>query len=885
MEELMRWMYKLALRFRSLFHRSHVENELSEELRFHMERLTEENAARGMMTEEARYAALRGLGGVEQIKEECRDMRQVNYIEDFFRDIRYGLRMVAKSPGFIAAAVLTLALGIGANIAIFSVVNAVLVRPLPYRDAGRLVMLWSTEPKKGWRGQASPLDFVTWRQESRSFESLAAIRPNSAILTGRGEPVRLSGGQISAGFFETLGIAPQLGRIFAPAEYRPGGERVVLIAHGLWQERFGSDPGIIGRSIRLSDELFTVVGVMPDALQFPIDGLKFWLPLELNEAQPDDRHFLFVVARLKDGKGVAEARTDVATTAGRLEKQFPGSHAAYGAAVVPLRESFTGAVRPALALLSGAVGMLLLIVCGNVASLLLARASARGREIAVRLALGASRWRLARTMLTESLLLALAGGALGVALAYGGIRLLLASLASDLTLPSYLRTVALDSRVLAFMLVLCVIAGLISGLLPALRSSRHDPYAALKEGAGTTTAGLRQLRLRGTLIVAELALTSILLVAAGLLMQNAVRLQRTDPGLRPDHVLVMDVALPRARYREPQQRAAFYRDALDRIRSLSGVRYVGAVNNLPFRDWTGFNFTIEGHPTPAPSEVPEALERIASPDYFQAMGIPVLKGRAFTDGEGPSTMPVVMVNAALVRRYFSGEDPVGRRLRPGGPDEPGAPWYTIVGVVGDVRHLGMEAAPSPEIYALQAQDPWPGMTIVVRTEPDPWAMAAAVKNQLWAVDPDLPISGMASMSQVLSDSLWPSRILTCLQGIFAAIALLVSSVGLYAVVSQSVTLRRHEFGVRLAVGAEPAQILRLVLSQGLKLILLGMGAGLLGAIALARSLSALLPVVSPTDPWTYAGASAVMAVVALAACWQPARRAAGVDPMVALRYE
>jgi predicted permease len=882
---MMRWFYKLPLRFRSLFLKSRVEQELSDELRFHLEELVEEKVAKGMTPREARYAALRELGGVDQIKEKCRDMRQVNYIEDFLGDIRYGLRVLAKRPGFSATAVLTLALGIGANIAIFSGVNAALVRPLPYRDSGRLVTLWSTEPKKGWRGQASPLDFVTWRQESRSFESLAAIRPGSATLIGRGEPVELSGGRISAGFFETLGIAPQLGRTFAPTEYRPGGARVVLIAHGFWQERFGSDPGIIGRSIHLSDEIFNVIGVMPDALQFPIDGLKFWLPLELNEARLDDRHFLFVVARLKCGKRVAEAQTDVATIAGRLEKRFPGSHAGHGAAVVPLREAFTAGVRPALALLSGAVGMLLLIVCGNVASLLLARASARGREIAVRLALGASRWRLTRTMLTESLVLALAGGALGVALAYGGIRLLLASLPTDLAVPSYFKTAALDGRVLAFMLALCVITGLVSGLLPALRSSRFDPYAALKEGAGATTASWRQLRLRSTLIVAELALTSILLVAAGLLMQNVIRLQRTDPGLRPDHVLVMDVTLPRAKYHKPQQRAAFYRDALDRVRSLPGVRYVGAVNDLPFRGWTGFTFTIEGHRTPTPGEVPEALERIASPDYFHAMGIPVLKGRAFTDGEGPSTMPVVMVNAALARRYFPGEDPVGRRLRPGGPDEPGAPWYTVVGLVGDVRHLGIEAAPRPEVYTLQAQDPWPGMTIVVRTEPDPLAMAPAVKNQLWAVDPDLPISGVARMTQVLSDSLWPSRALTYLQGCFAVIALLVASIGLYAVVSQSVTLRRHEFGVRLAIGAEPAQIIRLMLSQGLKLILLGMTIGLLGAIALARWLTALLPVVSPTDPWTYAGASGVMAVVALAACWQPARRAAQVDPIVALRHE
>jgi len=800
------------------------------------------------------------------------------------QDLRYGLRMLAKNPGFTAVAVLTLALGIGANTAIFSVVNAVLVRPLPYKDADRLVMLWSTKPREGWRGQASPLDFLAWRQESRSFESMAAIRPCSVILTGRGEPVELFGGRISGGFFETLGIAPQLGRTFAAAEYRSGAERVAMLGNGLWQERFGSDPGVIGQSIRLNDEVFTVVGVMPDARQFPIDGLKIWVPLELQESQPDDRHFLYVVGRLKDNKAVAEAQADVGTIAGRLEKEFPQSHAGHGAAVVPLRESFTETLRPALAVLSGAVGMVLLIACGNVASLLLARASARRRELALRLALGATRWRLTRIMLVESLMLALAGGVLGVALASWGVRLLLASLPTDLPLPSYIKTVAVDNRVLAFTLILSVMTGLLSGILPALRASSIDPNAALKEGGGTTTAGLQQSRLRAGLIVAELALTLILLSAAGLLMQNAVRLQRTDPGLRPGHVLVMDVSLPAAKYREPQQRAAFYQEALERVRGLPGARHVGVVNNLPLRGWTSFNFTIEGRPAPAPGEVPEAAERVVSPDYFQAMGIPVQRGRAFTDGEGPATIPVVMVNGALVQRYFPGEDPLGHRIRPGGPESAGL-WHTIVGVVGNVRHFGIDAAPRPEIYKLHAQDPWPAMTLVVRTESDPLAMVAAVKQRIWTVDPDQPISGVARMTQVVSDSLWPSRILTYIQGIFAAIALIMATVGLYGVVSQSVTLRRHEFGVRLAVGATPSHILRLVLSQGLRLILIGLGIGLLGAMALTRSLTALLHDVSPTDPWTFAAVSSLLAVVALTACWLPARRAAKVDPMVALRYE
>jgi len=800
------------------------------------------------------------------------------------QDLRYGLRMLAKNPGFTAVAVLTLALGIGANTAIFSVVNAVLVRPLPYKDADRLVMLWSTKPREGWRGQASPLDFLAWRQESHSFESMAAIQPCSLNLTGRGEPIELFGGKISGGFFETLGIAPQLGRTFAAAEYRSGGERVALLGNGVWQERFGSDPGVIGQSVRLNDQIFTVVGVMPDTLQFPIDGLKVWVPLGLNESQPDDRHFLYVVGRLKDDKVVAEAQAGVATIAGRLEKEFPQSHAGHGAAVVPLRESFTETLRPALAVLSGAVGLVLLIACANVANLLLARASARSRELGLRLALGATRWRLTRTMLVESVLLALAGGVLGVALASWGVRLLLASLPTDLPLPSYIKTITLDNRVLGFTLILSVMTGLLFGVLPAVRASSIDPNAALKEGGGTITAGLQQSRLRAGLIVAELALTLILLSAAGLLMQNAVRLQRTDPGLRPDHVLVLDVSLPAAKYREPHERAAFYQEALERVRGLPGARHVGVVNNLPLRGWTSFNFTIEGRPAPAPSEVPEAAERVVSPDYFQAMGIPVQRGRAFTDGEGPATIPVVMVNEALVQRYFPGEDPLGHRIRPGGPESAG-PWHTIVGVVGNVRHLGMEAAPRPEIYKLHAQDPWPAMTLVVRTESDPLAMVAAVKQRIWTVDPDQPISRVARMTQVLSDSLWPSRILTYIQGIFAAIALIMATVGLYGVVSQSVTLRRHEFGVRLAVGAAPSHILRLVLSQGLRLILIGLGIGLLGAMALTRSLTALLHDVSPTDPWTFAAVSSLLAVVALTACWLPARRAAKVDPMVALRYE
>jgi len=871
--------------FRNLLHKRTVEQALDDELQSSVELLMREKMKEGLADSEARRRALIELGGVEQVKEEVRAIRAGQFLEGLARDLRFAFRALAKSPGFTATALLTLALGIGANTAIFSVANAALLRPLPYKDADRLAMLWSTQPREGWRGQASPLDFAVWQRENRSFDSLAAILPRSFILTGQGEPVNLFGGGISARFFETLGIAPQLGRTFAAADCRPGRDRVALIGRGLWQERFGSDPGVIGKSIRLSDELYTVVGVMPNALLFPVEGLNVWVPLALDESQPDDRHFLFVVGRLKERTDVDQAQASVATIAAKLEKEFPRSHAGYRAAVIPLRESFAGSVRPALRVLFAAVVLMLLIACANVANLLLARASARRRELGLRVALGATQWQLMRGMLAESVLLALAGSLAGVALAGGGIRLSLASVPADLPLPSYLRTIAVDSRVLGFTLMLSLMTGLLLGVLPALGASRVDPNTTLKESEGTTAAGSQQSRLRSALIVAELALTSILLAGAGLLMQNAVRLQWTDPGLRPDHVLVMDVALPSARYPTPHERAAFYRETVARVRSLPGVRHVGVVNNLPLRDWTSFNFTVEGHPAPPPDEVPEALERVVSPDYFQAMGIPVRRGRAFADSEGPATIPVVIVNEALVHRYFPGEDPVGRRLRPGGPDEPGAPWYTIVGVVGNVRHLGMDAAPKPEIYNLHAQDPWPAMTFVVRTESDPAAMVAAVKQQIRTVDPNLPISGVARMTQVLSDSLWPQRILAYVQGIFAAVALLMATVGLYGVVSQSVTVRRHEFGVRLAVGAAPSQILRLVLSQGLRLITIGIGIGLVGAIALTRSLRALLHDARPTDPWTFAAVSLLLAVVTLTACWLPARRAAKADPMLALRNE
>jgi putative ABC transport system permease protein len=873
------------MRFGGMFNKGRKDRELQEELESHVQMHVDDNLRAGMTLEEARRQAIIKFGGIESTKEAYREQRGLPLLETLWQDLRYGLRMLRKNPGFTVVAVLTLALGIGANTAIFSVANAALLRPLPCKNPERLAALWATSLEIGSRGQASPLDFVSWRMETQSFAAMAALRPGSVNLTERGEPVELQSGQISSGFFEMLGIAPELGRSFAPEECRLGGARVALLTHALWQQRFGSDPGVVGQNIRLDDQSYLVVGVMPEIRQFPVDNLALWTPLQLNERQPDDRHFLFVLGRLQQGKTIAEAQAAIATIAARLEKEFPDSHAGCGAAVVSLRQSIAGPVRPVLAVLFGAVGCVLLIACANVANLLLAAAGARQREIGIRFALGATRARLSRQLLAESLLLALAGGALGVVLAHYGVGLLLASIPADLPLPSYLQHVGLDVRVLGFALLLSMATGFFFGLLPALRASHANPNSALKEGGRTAGSGFAQSRLRNVLIVAELALTLPLLAGAGLLLQNAVRLQRTDPGLNPGHVLVMNLSLPSAKYQQPAQKIEFFREALERVRALPGVRQAGLVNDLPFRSWTTFNFTIDGQAAPPPGNVPEAGERVASPDYFQAMGIAVRRGRPFTERDGPDNPRVVMVNDALVRRYFPGEDPIGKRIRPGGPSEPGAPWETIIGIVGDVRHFGLDQQAEPEIYNVYAQEPWSAMILVARTEADPMSMARAVKEHIWAVDPNQPISNVTDMVQILSDSLWQTRALALLQATFALAALLMAAAGLYGVIARSVSLRRYEFGVRLALGAQRADILKLVLKQAFVLVLVGSAIGLAGAIAAARVVIVSLHDTTPVDPRIFAVVVALLSAVALLASYLPARRAMKVDPMVALRCE
>ncbi len=880
----MRWLRAWLLRLGGLFCQERRDRELVQELECHLQMHIDDNLRSGMNPDEARRIALITLGGMEATKEYYRDRRGIPALDGLIKDFRYGLRMLHKNPGFAAAGVLTLALGIGANTAVFSLVNGVYLRPLPYRDAERLVMLWSTRITDGWQGQPSPLDFVSWRSEKSAFESLGAVRLGACNLTGDGEPISVRHGHISPGFFEMLGVAPKLGRTFAPQEYRKGENPVVLLSHALWRQRFGADPGVVGQKVRLSDESFTVVGVMPNIRQYPIDDIGVWTPLELDEARPDDRHFLFVIGRLRPNETVSEAQAGICSIAARLARDYPESHAGHSVAVVPLRQSFVGPVRPALIVLCGAVGFVLLIACANVASLLLARSTARTGEFGVRLALGASRWRIIRQTLAESCLLALAGGVLGIFFAGWAETLLLGSIPAELSLPTFLKDVGIDYRVLGFTVGLSVLTGILFGILPALRSSGVILNSVLKEGGRTATAGRGQNRLRGLLVAVELALTLVLLVAAGLLMKNIVRLQHTDPGLKPGSVLVMEISLPPAKYNTPARIVAFYREVLARVRMLPAVREAGLVNNLPFRGWTTFNFTIEGRAVPAPEEVPEANEYVVSSQYFRTLGIGLQRGRNFEEHEDTDSRPAVIVNEALVQRYFPDEDPIGRHIRPGGPDS-NAPWYAIIGVARNVRNFGLDALPRPEVYYLCTQHPWLAMTLVVHTESEPLALTSLVKQQIWTVDPSQPLSGVASMTQVLADSLWPGRVMAYLQAIFAAAALLMAAIGLYGVISQTVSLRQHEFGLRMALGAQPNDILWLVLKQGLRLILIGVGLGLGSALALNRALLALLHDIDPIDPAVYAAVAGFLAAVALLACYLPARRATRGDPATTLRYE
>lgn len=796
------------------------------------------------------------------------------------QDLRYGIRMLLKNPGFSVVAVIALGLGIGANAAIFSVVNTVLLRPVPYADPDRLMVLRENEPPKFPEFSISPGNFLDWQKQNTFFEKLAAINGTAFILAGEGaEPERLRGARVSAGLFEMLGVNPIHGRTFLEEEDQPGHENVVILSSGLWKRRFASDPNAIGQPITLSGISYTIVGVLPPSFGFPDRETDVWAPVAFTarDAQAHGSHFLSVIGRLKPGATVEQARVEMSAIAGRLAEQYPDTNAGWGVDVFPMQEYDVRDIRPALLVLLCAVGLVLLIACANVANLLLARATARQKEIAIRTALGASRWRVARQLLTESILLALVGGAVGVLLAQWGIGSLLALAPQELP---RVKDVTLDARVLGFTLLVTLLTGVIFGLVPALQSSTPNLNETLKEGGRGTTGGHH--RIRAGLVITEVALALVLLIGAGLLIRSFYRLQQVDPGFNSSNALAVTVSLPGRKYPQPEQRTAFFTQLIEKVSALPGVVAVGASQSLPIQGDFLLGFTIQGRPPYAPGEDPSTNYYSVSPDYFKSMGIPLLRGRVFTEQDRAGAPRVAIINEEMAKRYFPDEDPIGKRIHvTQGPEI----FREIVGIVGDVKQYGLAQPTTLQTYEPSPQMQFSTMTLVVRAEGNVAPLGGAIRTQVLAIDKEQPISRIRPLEQVVSESVAKQRFSMLLLGIFAAVALILAAVGLYGVMSYSVTQRTHEIGIRTALGASQTDVLKLVVGQGVMLALAGVGIGLLSAFALTRLMVVLLFGISATDPLTFVAISAVLLLVALAACFVPARRATKVDPTIALRYE
>jgi putative ABC transport system permease protein len=816
-----------------------------------------------------------------------RRRRAAAWLAAMGREVRQGARALRKSPGFTAVAVATLALGIGANTAMFSVVNAVLLRPLPFKGSDRLVTIWASLPRRH-RDQlpTSLLDYFDWRRQATAFTSLAAFTDLTLDLSRAGEPERLAGFEISADLFPTLGVAPALGRNFRPDEDRRGGPRVVILGHRLWRQRFAADPGILGQGVTLDGRRYTVVGVMPAGFEFPIQAEpgQLFIPLQQDEFalmwRRDGRE-VYTLARLRPGVAVARAQAEMETITRRLESQYPETNAGFRATVLPWREQLAGKSRRALLVLLGGVGFLLLIACANLANLFLTRSAARRRELAIRAALGAGRLRLVRQLLAETMLVAVSGGAAGVLLAAAGVRLAAGWLPVDIP---RLGESGVDLGVLLFAAALSLATGLLFGLQPALRAARPVLADTLHDAA-RGSAGARQRSAQKLLVSAEVALALVLTTGAGLLLRSFSHLLAVEPGFRPARLLAVPIDLARERYPRREQQRVFVARLLERARQLPGASGAAVVFPLPLASRVAFPLEIVGRP-PAPGERPGAFFRAVSPGYFATMGIPVVAGRDFSGRDRNGAAPVAVVNRTLARRYWPGRSPLGERLTiTDVVHDHQRIVAEIVGVVGDVRHAGLDAPPGPEMYLPFDQCPFLWMHLVVHTAIPPSALAGAVAGQVRAIDPETPVGAVATLDEMLARSLAPRRFQSLLLGAFALLAVALTAVGIWGVASYSVAQRRREMGIRLALGARPGDLLWLVLSEGGRLGLAGAAVGVAGALGLTRLLRGLLFGVSPTDPVTFAAGVALVLALTLAASWLPARRAMDVDPVVALRQE
>jgi len=809
-------------------------------------------------------------------------------METLIQDMRYGARQLMRQPGFTLVAVLTLALGIGANTAIFSVVHAVLLRPLPYFQPERLVVLSETTRDGDEMGVAYP-NFEDWRQRARSFSAMASYRDQSFNLTGIEPPLHLQGRMVNANFFGLLGVRPERGRLFTEQDDHLGAERTVLFSHGLWQERFGGDPGVIGSSVTLQGQRFTLIGVLPAGFEYfgPADvyvPLSLYLTPYFGLLDRGNHMELYVLARLKDGTTHQQARVEVKALAAQLQREYPATNSGNGAMLQPLEEVLVQGVRPTLLVLFAAVGFVLLIAAVNVANLLLARAAARQKELAVRIALGAGRARLIRQMLTESLLLSGLGGLAGLLLGAWALEGLLAVVPAG-SVPR-INQVGLDPTVLIFTLAVSLFTGLLFGLLPARQAARALPQEALKAGARSIGA-LSRHRTRRALLVAEVGLAVMLLAGAGLMIRTVIELTQVETGFRPENLLVARLLLPQQDYPVPR-RLVLYRELVSRVQALPGVESAALTMSLPSEavgTWTWDSIFIVGDkPVPDRTQLPWSFFLPVSPGYFETMGVRLMRGRLFTDADNENASTTTVINETLARRYWPNEDPIGKRLKQGWPESK-TPWREVIGVVADVKLTGVDQPTPPQAYLPLAQQPVSSLAVVVRTAGNPLALASSVEQTVHSFDKDLPVFSVRSMDQLMENAIAGQRLAMALLAGLGGLAVTLAATGIYGVISYSVAQRTQEIGVRMALGAQPGNILRLVLGEGFRTVLVGIGLGLAGALALTRLMASLLFGVGPTDPVALAGAALVLLGAALAACYVPARRATRVDPLVALRYE
>ena len=889
----------LRFRARALFRRAAVESELDAELHAHLERQIEKHMAAGIARDAAERLARVELGGVAQVKEECRDARGVWLAETLLQDARFALRLLRKNASFSAIAILTMALGIGASTTVFSVVNAILLKPLPYPSAEEIVLPWRLPPRGVNLGFAElpwgRHEFLTFTQQTKAFASLGAFLGDSFNLTGGAEPVRLEGVRASAGLFPALGVAPAIGRVFTADEDRGGREHEVVLSHRLWIERFSGDPAVLDRTVNLNGAAYTVVGVMPPGFAFPraaeMPGsftfpreAQLWVPLALppgptKRGEPSE---LAVVGRLRRGVGVEAAQADLDMFALYMDRQFPQAKGWFTSKIAPLRAQVAGETRRPLLLMLGAVGIVLLIACSNVANLLLTRSIARARELSLRAALGASNERLVAQLVTESVLLSIAGGAAGVFIALAGIRC--ARMFGPANIPR-LADVTLDLPVLAFALGASTVTGLLFGLVPAFTAVRGADAHALKEGSLRSTAGARSTRVRNALLVAEVALALVLVIASGLLARTFVHLLHVDAGFDPEHVVTFEMTLPPARYADIDRIVALYRRALERLRTLPGVQAAGIGETVPMGgagESTGVR--IAGRASSRDREQPFANYTIASPGYFGSVGTPLLRGRDFDETDAADSMPVAIVNRAMAEKFWPGQNAVGKAV--------GLPIaafdMTIVGVVANVKHRSVREDATPEMYVPYTQKPWPSMStmhVAIRGRGEPAALLSSVRAAIRTIDPDLPLANVTTLSSILGDAMAQPRFSMLLVSAFGALALALACIGLYGAVSYSVVDRTAEIGIRIALGAERRRIVAMILRQGMRVAGAGIAVGLVVAFVILRTMTSFLYGIESTDAPTFAIVALTLFAVALLACCMPARRATQVDPMIAMRAE